>query len=209
MIEQILDFTRSRLGGGLELVFAPMDLREALTPIVDELRTAHPSATIQLQCPAAARRLGSRPPRAGVFEPDRQCARPRRSGQAGHGDRGRRRAPRVGRGAQRRPTHSARTSVRALQPVPQGRAREPEPQGAGSAWVSTSRTKSSSGTEGRSRFDQPQPKERRFESSCRAKRSPTPSIGLASHVPHRNSWSRMRVARTQSVHVLVGSRWRC
>ena len=51
MIEQILDFTRSRLGGGLELVFAPMDLHEALTPIVDELRTAHPSATIQLQCP--------------------------------------------------------------------------------------------------------------------------------------------------------------
>jgi signal transduction histidine kinase len=51
MIEQILDFTRSRLGGGLELVFAPMDLREALVPIVDELRSAHPSATIQLQCP--------------------------------------------------------------------------------------------------------------------------------------------------------------
>ena len=51
MIEQILDFTRSRLGGGLELVFAPMDLREALAPIVDELRAAHPSATIQLQCP--------------------------------------------------------------------------------------------------------------------------------------------------------------
>ena len=51
MIEQILDFTRSRLGGGLELVFAPMDLREALVPIVDELRAAHPSATIQLQCP--------------------------------------------------------------------------------------------------------------------------------------------------------------
>ena len=51
MIEQILDFTRSRLGGGLELVFAPMDLREALVPIVDELRAAHPSATIQLKCP--------------------------------------------------------------------------------------------------------------------------------------------------------------
>ena len=51
MIEQILDFTRSRLGGGLALVFAPMDLREALTPIVDELRTAHPSATIQLRVP--------------------------------------------------------------------------------------------------------------------------------------------------------------
>jgi signal transduction histidine kinase len=52
MIEQILDFTRSRLGGGLELVFAPMNLREALVPIVDELRSAHPSATIQLQCPS-------------------------------------------------------------------------------------------------------------------------------------------------------------
>ena len=51
MIQQILDFTRSRLGGGLELVFAPMDLREALVPIVEELRAAHPSATIQLQCP--------------------------------------------------------------------------------------------------------------------------------------------------------------
>ena len=52
MIEQILDFTRSRLGGGLELVVAPMDLRDALVPIVDELRSSHPSATIQLQCPA-------------------------------------------------------------------------------------------------------------------------------------------------------------
>ena len=51
MIEQILDFTRSRLGGGLALVFGPMDLREALTPIVDEARTAHPSATIPLRCP--------------------------------------------------------------------------------------------------------------------------------------------------------------
>ena len=51
MIEQILDFTRSRLGRGLELAFAPMDLREALTAIVDELRAAHPAATIQLQCP--------------------------------------------------------------------------------------------------------------------------------------------------------------
>ena len=51
LIEQILDFTRSRLGGGLEVVFAPMDLREALVPIVDELRAAQPSATIQLQCP--------------------------------------------------------------------------------------------------------------------------------------------------------------
>ena len=51
MIEQILDFTRSRLGGGLDLVFAPMDLREALVPIVHELRAAHPAAEIQVRCP--------------------------------------------------------------------------------------------------------------------------------------------------------------
>jgi PAS domain S-box-containing protein len=51
MIEQILDFTRTRLGGGIALAVAPMDLREALMPIVDEVRMAHPSATVQLQCP--------------------------------------------------------------------------------------------------------------------------------------------------------------
>jgi PAS domain S-box-containing protein len=51
MIDQILDFTRSRLGGGVKVVLAPMDLREALTPILDEVRSAHPSATIQLECP--------------------------------------------------------------------------------------------------------------------------------------------------------------
>jgi hypothetical protein len=51
MIEQILDFTRSRLGDGLELAVAPMDLRDALMPIVDELRSANPYATIHLECP--------------------------------------------------------------------------------------------------------------------------------------------------------------
>ena len=51
MIQQILDFTRSRLGGGPELTFAPMDLRDALVPIVNEMRLVHPAATIQLQCP--------------------------------------------------------------------------------------------------------------------------------------------------------------
>jgi PAS domain S-box-containing protein len=51
MIEQILDFTRSRLGGGLALVFAPMDLRDTLASIVEEVRVAHPAATIQLHCP--------------------------------------------------------------------------------------------------------------------------------------------------------------
>jgi PAS domain S-box-containing protein len=51
MIDQILDFTRSRVGGGLALVFAPMDLRDALTPIVEEVRTAQPAAMFRIQCP--------------------------------------------------------------------------------------------------------------------------------------------------------------
>jgi signal transduction histidine kinase len=50
MIGQILDLTRSRLGGGLEIVTAPMNLSLILTDISDELRTAHPTRTIQLRC---------------------------------------------------------------------------------------------------------------------------------------------------------------
>jgi PAS domain S-box-containing protein len=49
MIEQILDLTRSRLGGGLQITRQPSDLFEALTRIVEELRTAHPSRTIVLR----------------------------------------------------------------------------------------------------------------------------------------------------------------
>jgi PAS domain S-box-containing protein len=48
MIEQILDLTRSRLAGGLELDLRPMDLRGTLVKIVDELRTAHPGRSIEL-----------------------------------------------------------------------------------------------------------------------------------------------------------------
>jgi PAS domain S-box-containing protein len=54
MIEQILDLTRSRLGGGLELRPAPLDLCPVLTVIVEELRAAHPSQAIELHCPPAA-----------------------------------------------------------------------------------------------------------------------------------------------------------
>ena len=50
MIEQILDLTRSRLAGGLEVKPAPMDMCDALTKIVDESRTAHPERTIDLRC---------------------------------------------------------------------------------------------------------------------------------------------------------------
>ena len=50
MVEQILDFSRSRIGGGLEVNPAPMDLCAMLTGVVEELRTAHPSRTIALHC---------------------------------------------------------------------------------------------------------------------------------------------------------------
>jgi PAS domain S-box-containing protein len=52
MIEQILDLTRSRLARGIELTPAPMDLRDAITRIVDELRTAHPARVVEVRCPS-------------------------------------------------------------------------------------------------------------------------------------------------------------
>jgi PAS domain S-box-containing protein len=54
MIAQILDLTRSRLDGGLELDLRPMDLGETLSKIVDELRTAHPTSSIELVAPKAS-----------------------------------------------------------------------------------------------------------------------------------------------------------
>ena len=51
MIEQILDLTRSRLAGGLEMVLEPVDLRVTLTRIVDEMRSAFPTHAISLDCP--------------------------------------------------------------------------------------------------------------------------------------------------------------
>ncbi len=52
MIEQILDLTRSRLGGGLQIKPATMSLCPMITAIVDELRVAHPSRAIELRCPS-------------------------------------------------------------------------------------------------------------------------------------------------------------
>ena len=52
MIEQILDLTRSRLAGGLELDLQRMDLRETLSKIVDELRIVHPRNAIDVVVPA-------------------------------------------------------------------------------------------------------------------------------------------------------------
>jgi PAS domain S-box-containing protein len=50
MIGQILDLTRTRLAGGLEIRTAPMELSSMLADISDELRTAHPNRKIDLRC---------------------------------------------------------------------------------------------------------------------------------------------------------------
>ena len=61
MIEQILDLTRTRLTGGLQLAPMAMDLHASLTKVVDELRIAHPARAIEVDCPALP----------GVWDPDR------------------------------------------------------------------------------------------------------------------------------------------
>jgi PAS domain S-box-containing protein len=52
MIEQILDLTRSRLGGGLPVERETMSLCPMITAVVDELRVAYPSREIDLRCPS-------------------------------------------------------------------------------------------------------------------------------------------------------------
>jgi PAS domain S-box-containing protein len=54
MIQQILDLTRSRLAGGIEVNPQPADLCRILSLTVDELRTAYPQARIELNCPHAS-----------------------------------------------------------------------------------------------------------------------------------------------------------
>jgi PAS domain S-box-containing protein len=50
MIEQIMDLTRARLAGGIELNRRPTDLCDILERVVEELRLIHPSRTIELRC---------------------------------------------------------------------------------------------------------------------------------------------------------------
>jgi len=42
MIEQLLDFTRARLGGGIPISPRPADLREICASVIDELQAQHP-----------------------------------------------------------------------------------------------------------------------------------------------------------------------
>jgi PAS domain S-box-containing protein len=52
MIEQILDLTRSRLAGGLQIVPAPVDLTATVMKVVEELRLIHPSRVIIVDGPS-------------------------------------------------------------------------------------------------------------------------------------------------------------
>jgi len=65
MVDQLLDLTRARMGGGIPL--SPQratNLRELLSSVVDELRVAHPEACIDL-------RTGD--PVSGFWDPDRMA----------------------------------------------------------------------------------------------------------------------------------------
>jgi phosphoserine phosphatase RsbU/P len=49
MINDLLDFTRARLGGGYPIVRAGCDLHVVLRQVIDELRAAQPDATIKFE----------------------------------------------------------------------------------------------------------------------------------------------------------------
>jgi sigma-B regulation protein RsbU (phosphoserine phosphatase) len=51
MIEQILDLTRTRLAGGLELRVEPFDLRDTIRRVVEELHVAHPARSVTVISP--------------------------------------------------------------------------------------------------------------------------------------------------------------
>lgn len=49
LIGDLLDFTRSRLGGGIPIVRAPMSMDKAVHDVVDEIAAAHPARTFQIE----------------------------------------------------------------------------------------------------------------------------------------------------------------
>ena len=51
MVDQLLDLTRNRIGGGLEVHPTPMDMAELLARVVDEVRAANPDRPLELHCP--------------------------------------------------------------------------------------------------------------------------------------------------------------
>jgi signal transduction histidine kinase len=62
MIEQLLDFTHVRVGGGIPLVAQPVDLVPILRQVIEELEDANPEWTLTLECVGGA---------AGAWDADR------------------------------------------------------------------------------------------------------------------------------------------
>ncbi|HEX6368931.1 MAG TPA: sensor histidine kinase [Longimicrobium sp.] len=48
LVGDLLDFTRSRLGGGIPIDRAPMNMGKAVHDVVDEMAAAHPTRTIEI-----------------------------------------------------------------------------------------------------------------------------------------------------------------
>jgi signal transduction histidine kinase len=55
LVGDLLDFTRSRLGGGIPIIRAKMDMGKAVHDVVDEIKAAHPRRTIQVDARGALR----------------------------------------------------------------------------------------------------------------------------------------------------------
>ena len=49
MVRDLLDFTQARLGGGLKVARAPMDLHAVVRGVVDELQVTHPERELRLE----------------------------------------------------------------------------------------------------------------------------------------------------------------
>jgi signal transduction histidine kinase len=81
MIEQLLDFTRARIGGGLEIRTCPSDLGEIAAQAVEEIEIANPDCKLE---------LASRGDLSGTWDPDRllQVASNLLANAAHHGRKG-------------------------------------------------------------------------------------------------------------------------
>ena len=55
MVGALLDFTRSRLGGGIPITRAPMDMGKAVHDVVNELAAAHPERAISVEARGSLR----------------------------------------------------------------------------------------------------------------------------------------------------------
>ncbi len=77
MIGQLLDFTRTRLGGGIEVAPRPCDLRQVCRTVLAEVEMQYPERFRFARRGGAARRVGRGSPRAGGLQSRRQRSRPR------------------------------------------------------------------------------------------------------------------------------------